>query len=173
MPLHTLKCASPSQDLREYIRAYAEREYFDLQNPVLEPVPARLEPVIEFQLCDAIQVSFHDTGMKSFSGAAVVGPQTHRRGHVVLIGHLHSFGVFFQPSGLSRLFGIPICDLRDKAYAADTLLGAWIRRFSASVVRQADCNLSRTARPRFTFSRMSLALAVQMNGLGFPLCWLR
>jgi O-antigen/teichoic acid export membrane protein len=40
----------------------------------------------------------------------------------------------------------------------------------ASVVRHADGRLLRAARPRFTFSRMSDALAVQMNGLGSLLC---
>jgi len=39
-----------------------------------------------------------------------------------------------------------------------------------SVVRQADCRLSRAARARLTFSRISAALAVQMNGLGWSLC---
>ena len=36
----------------------------------------------------------------------------------------------------------------------------------ASVVRHAECRLSRDLRARLTFSRMSAALAVQMNGLG-------
>ena len=35
-----------------------------------------------------------------------------------------------------------------------------------SVVRQADCHLLRALRPRLTFSKMSLAEAVQINGLG-------
>lgn len=38
-----------------------------------------------------------------------------------------------------------------------------------SVVRQTDWALFRALRARFTFSRMSLALAVQMKGLGFSL----
>jgi hypothetical protein len=44
----------------------------------------------------------------------------------------------------------------------------WMRRLpsSTSVVRHADCRLSRDLRARFTFSRMSAAFAVQMNGLG-------
>ena len=41
--------------------------------------------------------------------------------------------------------------------------------YETSVVRQADCNLWRAARPRLTFSSMSEALAVQIKGLG---CWL-
>ena len=41
---------------------------------------------------------------------------------------------------------------------------------SASVVRQAVCNLSSFALARFTFSRMSFALAVQTKGFGEALC---
>ena len=40
----------------------------------------------------------------------------------------------------------------------------------ASGVRQADQRLSRAARARLTFSRMSEALAVHTNGLGLSLC---
>jgi len=39
--------------------------------------------------------------------------------------------------------------------------------FLASGVRHTDGHLLRTARARVTFSRMSVALAVQMKGLGF------
>jgi hypothetical protein len=40
---------------------------------------------------------------------------------------------------------------------------------TASVVRHAECRLWSAERARLTFSRMSLALAVQMKGLGFSL----
>src|SRR6267154_403581 len=40
----------------------------------------------------------------------------------------------------------------------------------SSVVRHTDGRLLRAARPRFTFSRISEALAVQINGLGSLLC---
>ena len=43
----------------------------------------------------------------------------------------------------------------------------------ASVGRHTDCNLLSLSRPRFTFSRISEALAVQMNGFGFSLCLAR
>ncbi len=40
---------------------------------------------------------------------------------------------------------------------------------NASVVRQTERRLFRVRRARFTFSRMSPALAVQMNGFGLSL----
>src|SRR5207245_2476034 len=41
---------------------------------------------------------------------------------------------------------------------------------AASVVRQTDATLFKVALARFTFSRISVALAVQIKGLGFWLC---
>jgi hypothetical protein len=41
--------------------------------------------------------------------------------------------------------------------------------YGASVVRHSEQILSSERRPRFTFSRISLALAVQMNALGLSL----
>ena len=41
------------------------------------------------------------------------------------------------------------------------------RAWQASVVRHTDGHLFRSVRARVTFSRMSVALAVQMKGLGF------
>src|SRR5206468_969778 len=43
-------------------------------------------------------------------------------------------------------------------------------RLYTSVVRHTDGRLLRAARPRFTFSRISDALAVQINSLGALLC---
>jgi hypothetical protein len=44
---------------------------------------------------------------------------------------------------------------------------------TASVVRHKDCNVSSFLRARLTFSKMSEAVAVQMNGLGFHCEWRR
>jgi len=47
---------------------------------------------------------------------------------------------------------------------------AWRGKNPASVVRHTDGHLLRVARARVTFSRMSVAFAVQMKGFGFWLC---
>ena len=58
----------------------------------------------------------------------------------------------------------PVLSAELRAYGGELL-----RRDILSVVRRTDQPLSSTARARLTFSRMSAALAVQTNGLGFSL----
>ena len=49
------------------------------------------------------------------------------------------------------------------------MVAGMLARDPSSVVRQADCILISFCRPRFTFSKMSRAEAVQTNGLGLEL----
>lgn len=58
--------------------------------------------------------------------SSVVGPQTEQRANVLLCGDMHSFAVYFQPSGLSALFGMPMHELSNRAYEASSVLGKWI-----------------------------------------------
>ena len=85
----------------------------------------------------------------------------------------------FSPSGSTDVHGgtlfpkkaIDVCVLRatskTKRHSVRGIGSMLSSRLDAtSVVRQADCNLWRAARPRLTLSRMSDALAVQIKGLG-------
>src|ERR1700758_2078490 len=63
-------------------------------------------------------------------------------------------------------------DARNRSYRETSALKnmlVGLRRSLAGVVRHAECRLWSAERARLTFSRMSLALAVQMKGLGFSL----
>jgi len=62
---------------------------------------------------------------------------------------------------------IAICESRAllSAESASREVIEAVRAILASVVGQADCNLFSLARARVTSSRMSLAFAVQMNGI--------
>jgi AraC-like DNA-binding protein len=124
--MHRLRCASPRPALRAYVRTYAEREFFDHSRPVLQPATASLEPIINFEFRDPIAILFND-GRQELHSSSVVGPQTERRAHVLLSGDMHSFAVYFQPSGLSALFGVPMHELSNQAYEASSVLGEWLR----------------------------------------------
>ena len=95
---------------------------------------------------------FPDTVLKKFNRSALVRAKV--TGKVIgwhsfrhsLATHLRSLGI-------------------DVKVAQQLLRHANLR--VANVVRHTDGHLLRTARARVTFSRMSVAFAVQMKGLGF------
>lgn len=87
---------------------------------------------------------------------------------IIAYGYFRATKCFFSKAPHRRdleyvcaQLGIPIGEVRVENYVKATL---------SSVARQADCNLSRTFRPRLTFSKISHADAVQINGFGSSLC---
>lgn len=104
----------------------------------MHPVPARAAPLIEFELGDPVRVEYREkSGAEVGPRVAVVGPQTHRRAQLLLRGVIESFVILFQPTGLHRLFSIPMGDLTDNDYEAHSVLGAFI---SALEERLGNCN---------------------------------
>jgi len=92
--------------------------------PVIEPVPARLEQILNFEFRDAYELRFSDVAKAvPFYPVAVLGYQTHRRCEIVMGGAIESFAVFFQPAGLLHLFRIPIRDLANQVHEAGSVLG--------------------------------------------------
>lgn len=138
--MHVLQCTRPIPALRRYIRLFAQRKVGDLSAPVVEPVPARLESMIEFPLGDPAELIFSDGRHERFPNSMVIGVQTHRRADVVLRGNIESFGVFFQPSGFSRLFCTPLRTLLNQAYEASTVVGAWIRELHLRLIETDSFN---------------------------------
>jgi AraC-like DNA-binding protein len=135
--MHELECANASPRLAPYIRLFAQRRVFAIEAPLVEPVPARLEPIIEFPLRNPAEVIFNNGVCGLYATCMIIGPQTYRRGSVVLRGNNESFGVFFWPSGFSRLFGVPFRTLLNEAYEASSVVGAWIQ---ALWIQVAECN---------------------------------
>jgi len=63
-----------------------------------------------------------------------------------------------------------LCEEGLAAVQRDAMMMRIRVNLSASVVRQTVDNLSSLVRARLTFSKMSDAFAVQINGFGFSLC---
>jgi len=119
----TVQSRLPSQALRPYVRAFAQRKA-DLPGAALvEPVPARLEQTLEFQFGDLFDVNFSDGGKITSPPMTVVGWLDSLRAEVRLCGAVESFAIFFQPGGFSQLFGVPINELRNQAFEAQSVLG--------------------------------------------------
>jgi AraC-like DNA-binding protein len=125
--MHTLKTAQPCPQLRPFVRTYAQRNT-DAGDPVVrEPVPAQLEQILAFELGEPVDI-WHADGRHQVSGtAAVCGAQSRFAAYMGLRGGVESFGIFFQPSGFSHLFAIPMNELTDRAEEASSVVGKTIR----------------------------------------------
>jgi AraC-like DNA-binding protein len=119
-PLHAIHFLEPSAGLQQRVRFYCQREVrLDSTAAIVHPVPARAAPMIEFIFGDRFKVHACASGVGTPAfGAVVVGLQTHRRVELVMRGTLDAFSIFFQPSGLNRLFGIPMDELTNHHYDA-------------------------------------------------------
>jgi AraC-like DNA-binding protein len=107
-----------------FVRTYAERE---LENVafIWTPVPAYLEQLLNFEF-RASPTVLPNNGRLGLYSCSVIGAQTEGRAQVFLGGTMHSFAIFFRPSGLSRLFDIPMNELPNQAFHATSVLGGWI-----------------------------------------------
>ena len=116
-----LRTALPRPPLREFVRVFAQREVHPSNSGsdlVVEPVPARLEQLLEFQFGNPYTVHHSRGHDLTTPMQAVIGAQVGGCASIELRPGVISFGVFFQPAGLSRLFSIPMREMSHRNYDA-------------------------------------------------------
>lgn len=96
--MHILRTACPSRGLQKYVRVYAQRELDETGVPFFEPVSARLEPVLQFQFGDLLEIRYPNGNFRTAPRIVVLGSRTHPGLKIQLTGKVQSFGVFFQPA---------------------------------------------------------------------------
>ena len=119
-----LDYASPVAALHDYVRCFQQREAHVAAAAVVYPIAARPGQILEFYLQERYLVRDCKSGAQDVvPRAVVVGPCTCRRVELVLRGRFDVFTVHFQASGLHRLFRVPVADLADRAYDAQSVIG--------------------------------------------------
>jgi hypothetical protein len=134
----------PCDALRSYIRVFAQRNIDAREKPAISAVPARLEQLLNFEFGDKLELHLEGAGIHLTPEVAIVGPQTHRRCDVLLNGKIESFGIFFQPSGFSRLFRHPIRTMVDSYHEAHPLVGRPVQELRKKL-GDTQCFLERIA----------------------------
>jgi AraC-like DNA-binding protein len=122
-----IQSIQPTEALRPYVRAYAQRRLHLTREPLIEPCPARLEQVLEFELGDPFEVEFAGRPSMMTPKVAVIGANTQMNATVRLLHRVESFAIFFQPAGFTQLFGIPMRDLTNRAFDATSVCNASLR----------------------------------------------
>src|ERR1035438_624739 len=117
--------AEPAPQLKPFVRKYAHIEVSTSNSALIWPIPARSIPCMEFTfgdpygLCDS-----HGSRLEITRPAMLIGAKTCQRIRLESKGHVETFTVLFQPTGLQRLFSLPGEVLVNEHYEADSVLGS-------------------------------------------------
>jgi AraC-like DNA-binding protein len=160
----------PAPILERYVQFYTQRE-LRLRDPlVVQSVPARAAPMLEFVFGDPIRIRYPGSSVDEKSpGAVVVGMLTRPHGELHLQGTLTSFVIMFQPAGLSALFPVDLRELTDRDYDARSVAGKPIAELEqrladcdcfASRASAADAFLARRIPDYLNTDRLSIAMDV-------------
>jgi AraC-like DNA-binding protein len=122
-----IRVQEPSSPLRPFVQNYADMQV-DVRSAVLFwPIPARTFACLEFTF--GVPYEIHDLSKpvpeRTFA-SALIGAKTHRQISLELNGHVETFVILLQPSGLQQLFGVPEAEIVDTHYDAHGVIGAAI-----------------------------------------------
>lgn len=124
--MHTLQSVAPRHELREYVRAYAQRNTGATDAVLEQRVPASLEQVLEFEFGTPPTVHYRNGTSEPAHRIAIVGARSSPSASLRLAGGVESFAIFLQPAALRLLFGLSADHLADQSYSAPDVLGPQI-----------------------------------------------
>ncbi len=125
--MHVIRLAGAAPGLAHHVRFYAHQKARLGNDSLVQPIPARATPLIEFQFGDPCEVHWCDRPLVERSPRVViVGLQTYRRVRLQMTGTVESFAIFFQPTGLHSLFAAPMNELTNTDHDARAVLGIWV-----------------------------------------------
>ena len=129
--MQVMRISTPASRLTQYVRLYAHLGGAMGSSSLDYPVPARATPLLEFQFGSTNEVHWCNRPLIEVSQRAqVVGLQTHRRVRLRFTGNIDTFMIFFQPTGLHRLFSVPMQELTNSHHEARAVLGPGIEELA-------------------------------------------
>lgn len=148
-----LRPAEPAQQLKPFVRKYAQLEVSTPNSVLIWPIPARSIPCVEFTFGDPYLVRhIHGSLLEITRPAMLIGAKTHQAIQLESKGYVETFTVLFQPTGLQRLFSLPGGVLINEHYEADSVLGSCFAALHAELEEAKSFGLRVQIADRF-FSR--------------------
>jgi AraC-like DNA-binding protein len=119
-----LRPADPAKQLRRYVRKYVHVEVSLADSVLFLPIPARSVTCIEFTFGDPYRIHHLDgSALEITHPTTIIGAKTCQRIRLELRGHVETFAILFQPTGLQRLFSLPGGVIVNAHFEADIVLG--------------------------------------------------
>ena len=120
-----LRQAATAPQLKPFLRKYAQLEVSAPNAVEIWPIPARSIPCLEFTFGDPYRIrDIHGLLLGTTRPAMLIGAKTFQKIRLELKGHVETFTVLFQPTGIQRLFSLPGEVLVNEHYEADDVLGS-------------------------------------------------
>jgi AraC-like DNA-binding protein len=117
-----LKQALPHPRLRAIVSGYGERRGHFSTLKVIRPLNARADQFMEFYFRDPYRVRQSGTRFDPTYASVLVGVTSEPGKDLGILGELETFTIRFKPTGLSRLFGVPMHETVDQGIALSDIL---------------------------------------------------
>ncbi len=129
--------AAPPPVLAGVVARFSQRRCADAHRHVpVFGLPARIDRFIEFYLGEPVHVGEDGGEPRAAPDIVLVAPHTRPGKQLQMVGDVDTFTVHFEPTGLHRLFGLPLRGLVDQAAPAVDLLGPPVRRLRDDLARE-------------------------------------
>lgn len=129
----------PPPALAGIVARFSQRRCRDAQRHVPAfGLPARLDRFIEFYLGEPVHVALEAQPAQAVPDVVLVAPHTRPGKRLQMVGDVDTFTIHFEPTGLHRLFGLPLVGLADHAVQASDALGAPVLQLRDRLARAGD-----------------------------------
>lgn len=114
----------PPPALRGVVARFSQRRCVDAHRHIPAfGLPARLDRFIEFYLGEPVRVGQAGEPAGAAPEIVLVAPHARPGKRLQMVGDVDTFTIHFEPTGLHRLFGLPLQGLADQALVASDALG--------------------------------------------------
>ena len=126
--MRTIQTALPCQELKQFVRVFAQRDISCVGDGFTQSDFASLEPILSFDFGDLSTIYNLKGQSKLVPRIHVVGSQTAATGYTHFKGRHNGFGVFLKPLASWQLFRIPPAVFTNENGHGQDLLGNGIDR---------------------------------------------
>lgn len=122
VPAIQIRQAKPHRALASIVTSFGERRADFQSLQIIRSLNARPDQFIEFYFQEPYRVRENGAAFSPTPTSVVVGVTSVPGKDLGFVGQIETFTIRFQPTGLARLFGLPMTELVDQGLSLDDVL---------------------------------------------------
>ena len=132
-----IRQVSPHPSLRRIVASFGERRADFKSIHVIRALNARPDQFIEFYFREPYLVREKGSGFSATPTSVLVGVTSAPGKDLGFVGQIETFTIRFQPTGLARLFGLPMTETVDQGLALSDVLKRQTPALEAALAKSA------------------------------------